>query len=731
MGDSMSSPISACVEIRHERPTLLLNGQPQAALIYGLSDCPGARLSWEEVPQRNIGAFYRRGVRLFQLDVWLNQMLTPEGSIDVALACRQIAGVIAVAPDAAVMLRLHLNPTAAWCAAHPDACVGYADTTAEDPPQHGLMRPVADDALRPRRASFYSVAWQDWAQAALGEFCAKLARTPEGDRLFGLQLAYGVYGEWHQFGFLHHDPDTGPAALQAFRQWLQRKYPTETELAVAWQQPGLTWEAVTAPTSAAREESRVGVLRDPQSQRCVIDYFTFLHEALTAVILEFARIAKASWPRPLVTAAFFGYFYGVFGRQGAGAQLAVEPALHSPHLDCWCSPQSYETAARALGGPGNARGIIGIARRAGKLWLDEMDHATTHSGCAWDADFASSASDDLALHRRNVLQPFTRGGGHWWYDFGPTGRTPQFERYGNVGSWDTPAMLDEIGQLTRLIASREGQAFHRPVDVLLVHDPMSFCHTVSQRYPAAEFGKLPTVAADPVTPRLVDDLLHGLYRTGIGFDEALLDELPQLDLTPYRLVILATTPVVRPEQRETLRDRVAAAGRHIACMGYAGWSDDAQVRPENATALTGIATQLHTPETLSHQLELNGTTESASLKNPIAVPAFAVPDDDVVGRWSDGRISAARRREADVTWWAFALPPTSPEFLRELALTAGCHPINSHPETTLIGHGLIIPHTVTGGPRRLQHPGGPLIETELPPRSTTVFDGMTGERLLG
>lgn len=731
MGVAMPLPLSASVERLHDRPTLMLNGEPQAPVIYALSDCPGARLSWEEVPRRNISEFHRRGVRLFQLDVWLNQMLTPEGTLDVSLAQRQIAGVTAVAPTAGVMLRVHLNPTDAWCAEHPDECVGYADTTPENPTRHGLMRPLADDGLRPVRASFYSSVWQDWATAALGEFCQKLADTPEGNALFGLQLAYGVYGEWHQFGFIHHDPDTGPAAMTSFRSWLRDKYGEQSKLADAWRQPGLTWATVRAPTSAEREEARIGVLRDPQTQRSVIDYFTWLHEALTPIVLEFGQIAKTSWPRPLVTAAFFGYFYSVFGRQGAGSQLSILPALKSPYLDCWCSPQSYEPDARAMGGPGNARGLIGVVRRAGKLWLDEMDHATTHSGCAWDADFASTATDDIAMHRRNVLQPFTRGGGHWWYDFGPTGRTPQFERYGNVGSWDTPPMLGDIAAVTRFMQARLGHDFDRPADVLLVHDPMAFCHTVSHRHATAKFGKLPTQASDPVTPLLVDNLLHGLYQSGVCFEEALLDELSHMDLSPYRLILLATTPVMSRDHRKAVYQRAAQNGRHVALMGYAAWSNGQIADPELMAALSGIATRAHSPDEPRHVLELNGITESRSLEHRVTVPAFDVEPADVIGKWFDGATSAARRTTPQATWWNFALPPTTPEFLRELALHAGCHAVNSHAETTLIGSGLIIPHTITGGPRRLQLPGGPVIQTELPPRSTTVFDGRTGERLLG
>lgn len=731
MGVAMSKPLSAHVALRHDRPTLLLNGDPVAPLIYALSDCPGARWTWEEVPTRNIQEFAKRGVRLFQVDVWLHQMLNDAGELDVGLAQRQIAGITAVSPSAAVMLRLHLNPPSSWLQANPEEWVGYADTEASDLPVHGLIRPLAHDGDRPIRASFYSTQWQDWAHATLRDFCTQLAATPEGDSLFGLQLANGVYGEWHQFGFLHHDPDTGPAATTAFRAWLKNKYGDEATLATAWNQPGLTWDTARPPDSPAREEARIGILRDPQTQRNVIDYFTFQHSALTEIVLAFGATAKASWPRPLVTAAFFGYFYSIFGRQAAGAQLAVEAALKSPHLDCWCSPQSYEDSARDFGGPGNARGIVGVVRRAGKLWLDEMDMPTSAVGCPWDDDFKSTVADDIAIHRRNVLQPVTRGGGQWWYDFGPIGRTPDFASGGNCGWWDSPEMLAEVDAINRIAQARCARPFERPSDVLLVHDPMSFCHTVSQRHPPAEFGKLPFTTSDPVTPLLVDDLLHGLYATGVAFDEALLGELGELDLTPYRLVLFATTPVITPEQREIITRRVAVAGRHVALLGYTGWSDGETTGPDLATALSGIPTRLHSPESVSQKITLDDVTETRSISHPVAVPAFDSSPDQIVGHWNDQTISAVRRVTDQATWWTFALPPTSPAFLRQLALTAGCHAINDHAETTLIGDGLIIPHTIEGGPRKLQWPGGPLIETDLPPRSTTIFDGLTGERLLG
>lgn len=150
----MPLPLSSRVEMRDDRPTLLLNDSPVAPLIYALSDCPGARWSWEEVPTRNISEFGKRGVRLFQVDVWLNQMLDDSGELDVTLARRQIAGVTAAAPEAAVMLRLHLNPSKEWIQQNPEEWVGYADTEPVDPPIHGLHRPLAHDGASPISGEF-------------------------------------------------------------------------------------------------------------------------------------------------------------------------------------------------------------------------------------------------------------------------------------------------------------------------------------------------------------------------------------------------------------------------------------------------------------------------------------------------------------------------------------------------------------------------------------------------
>jgi len=725
-------PLNSAVEMRDGRPTLVLNGEPHAPLIYALSDCPGARWTWEEVPARNIRLFAEHGVRLVQCDLWLDQMLAADGRLDVTLARRQVAGVTAQCADAAVMLRLHVNPPKAWCESHPDECVGYADIAAQPDRLWGLQRPVGTDGANPLRASFASTLWRDWARAQLATFCRELGQTVEGGSVFAIQLANGLYGEWHQFGFLHHDPDTGVAAARSFRAWLRAKYTDDAGLARAWHRPGATIDAVLPPDSAERERASLGVLRDPQQQQDLIDYFRWLHETMADALLTLASDVKRYWPRPIVTAAFQGYFYGQFARNAAGSHLAHDKVLASPHLDCLCSPASYTAGVRAMGGSGHGRGIMGAVRRAGKLWLDENDHGTFLVGCPWDREFHTTLEDDIAYIRRNALQPVLRGGGQWWYDFGIVAGTPAFASHGNVGWWDHPRLIEEIRAVHALAQSRHTRPYRRSADTLVIHDPWSFCHTVAKRWSLEgfKFGDQPPPGPNPFSGKGMDGLLEGLFRSGLVFDEALVGELGTIDLSPYRLVFFGSTPVLDATARRHITERLARDGRHLVLTGFTGWGDGERVDPALATQVSGIPTALTSLANPLSRLTLDGDTEDQQLEPPKDAPCFTAPDSQVIGRWADGSISAAWRADRAATWWNFAICPVNPSLLRALGRRAGCHIVNDHNDATSVGDGLLMVHTLDRSARRLRLPGGAEIAITLAPRSTTVLDAETGAILL-
>ena len=124
-----AAPLSARVETRNGRPTLLVNDVPEYPMFYALTDVPGGRFSWEDVPAHNVSQFARiAGVRLFQFDLAMEHVWLEDGSVDLGVARRQLQGALSARPDAAVVFRLHVSPPRWWLRRHPEEQTGFLDT---------------------------------------------------------------------------------------------------------------------------------------------------------------------------------------------------------------------------------------------------------------------------------------------------------------------------------------------------------------------------------------------------------------------------------------------------------------------------------------------------------------------------------------------------------------------------------------------------------------------------
>ena len=257
------------------------------------------------------------------------------------LVTRQIRGALAVNPDAAIAIRLHVNAPAWWNAANPDEITRYADGPVADIPMCGLHRLLENDLERTPRASMASLKWRQEAGDKLREFCQRLAPTPEGQRVYSIHPCSGVYHEWHYWGFIEHDPDTGIRMTEFFRQWLTGKYKTDAALQAAWANPTVRLSSAAVPGVAERRAISDGLFRDPTKERQVSDYFECQHLTVADSIIHFCRTAKESWNRPLVTGVFYGYFFVLFGRPQTGGHLALQKVLESPWVDYLSAPLAY------------------------------------------------------------------------------------------------------------------------------------------------------------------------------------------------------------------------------------------------------------------------------------------------------------------------------------------------------------------------------------------------------
>jgi hypothetical protein len=729
----MSTPLTAEIRPWLGRPALFVNGQPQYPLFYALTDTPGGRFSWEDVPAHNVRQFARLAdVRLFQFDLAMEHLWLPDGTLSLEIARKQVQGVLAARPDAAVVFRLHVRPPRWWLAAHSEENTGFLDAEISPEYTSGHNRFMEDDLKPIPRASLASRRWLDELGEVVARFCREFSATPEGDALIGIQVAGGVFGEWHYWGFVDHEVDNSPAMTAHFRAWLQTQYADEATLRQAWNDPAASFATASIPGLAERARRGDGYFRSPALDRRVMDYYRCQHELVPDCIVHFARIVKENWPRPILTGAFYGYFFACFGRDQAGGHLEPHRLLDSPWLDFLCAPAAYYPEGFEMGEPYRSRGLLTTARLHGKLWLDEMDQAIPLKPYH-HAEYAASLQESIAKVRRNVLFGWANGGGLWFYDFGPSGfsQGPAFERttaLGVNGWWDDPALLADLGKLHDLLRRRFEDGFRSEADVLLVFDTHSYYLTPS----------LPG-EKDIISHAVNNWLPLGVFHSGAAHEVIHVADLPLANLDQYRVIIFCNTFTLTTEQRRFIRQKVCTGGREIFWCYAPGYHDGTQNRDDFVREVTGL--DLHRVEMVGKADGKAEITVSAklgyglnfSLRDEPISPLYAVadPDAEALGHFTSGEVAIARKCFADHTVTFLALPSWDKTLYTRLLERTTAHRYLDVPGIVYAGSGLLAVHVKQGGAITVRLRDGQTVALSLPAGpATVVLDSQTGAALI-
>ncbi|MGQ9852722.1 MAG: hypothetical protein ACUVTG_04900 [Candidatus Oleimicrobiaceae bacterium] len=706
-------PLSSEVKPHRGKPVLFINGQPQAPLLYALTDVPGGRWSWEEVPQHNLRLFAELGFRLFQVDLFLEHLWFEDGRFDLGVARRQIGGVLAACPEAAVFVRLHVNAPRWWTKAHHEEWTRYVDVPVTVEDEVGLHRIIEYDNGPLNRVSLASERWRQEASDKVVQLCRELATTEEGNALAGLQVACGVYGEWHYWGFFRNEPDNGAAMTRHFRAWLRHRYRTDEALRAAWHDPEVALETAEVPGVDVRRRTGAGLFRCPRSERWVIDYYRCQQELVAENIVHFCRLAKENWPRPLVTGTFYGYLFPMFGRLAVGGHLELQKILASPWIDYLSGPQCYFPFSTEPGGAYRSRSLLESCRLHGKLWLDEMDQKPSLLWNHLAPGYQGSGQKSLALLRRNLSATLTRGHGLWLYDFGVG--------FANAGWWDHPVLAAEIRRLHELFASRLDVEFCSDADVLVVYDTESFYYLAT------------TPLGDPVSQALLDETTLAIYLSGAVCDQIHRSDLGRVDLDKYRVVIFTNLFVLTKEERELINGPVAAQKRQLVFFYAPGYCDGRHLKSAYVSEVTGIALKEAAEPAEVVVLSAGWPAEHIRMGMTSLRPLLVVDDPkaDAIGVMAKSRQPAFVRKELpESVRWFCALPITSRALMRKLLSEAGAHLYGEDGDVFYAGHGLLCIHSRDGGKRPVHLANGRRIAVELPAVGTAILDAHTGQVLI-
>jgi hypothetical protein len=668
------------------------NGTPQ--LFADDAPIPSAAYMYERLNPDEVRRFARAGVHLYWLECRQMGWVGPE-RFDFALIDELLADLFRNDPQARVVLWFYVDLSSPlvdakadwWQAAHPDELCRDAAGKGWDNYGHQAV-------------SLASEAWRQDATAAMGHFIRRMEGSPFADRIVGYQPCAGISYEWMYVGghsnvFL----DYSAPAVRAFRNWLRDQYGGEVaRLRVAWGSDAVTFATAAIPAPAEREHTTLGCLRDPQAERPVTDYYTFMAELTAGTIDHFCHAIKRATGGAKVAGAFYGYVMEqafVHGGAQHTGHFALGRALASDAIDFLMSPTSYW--AREPGEPGAHMTALGSVRLHGKLWLNQADLRTHLSPP--DAGFGRSATveQSLGVMRREFAMDLAAGVPVYWYSFS----APWFGPSG--------ALMAGVHQMAQIAADADGLGRGLDGDGLavIVSDSVA-AHTGLSYQPLRALVYLQRAA---------------LHRSGIRFDVFLDSDLDNPRLPRYKAYLFLDAVHLTAAQRRWIDANLKRDGQVLAFAWAQGISGET-LSLGNAQDLCGVRLGMDAfPGVITIQPD-PGLGPQYGGEEPFGPVLFADdPDATTLGRLTSpatvaGRVGLCTRRFPGWTSVYSAAPTLSPEVIRMIAGLAGIHVWSESNDPIYVGSHFVGIHAPTAGTRTLSLPA-----------PSTVVDCFTGREV--
>ena len=701
------------VEKKLNKSTLTVDGQISSPMLYGLSDFPAAA-SFTAQAQRNIKAFRKAGIKIVNVDSGLHRGWFKHDSFDPEPVVAEIANALEAAPDIKVMVRLHMNPPYWWLRDHPEECIVYrspeGDYMGIDNGEQDRL--IANDQSNHMRVSLASERWLSEAGEKLGILCDTLANSPEGDALFGIQIACGVYGEWHYWGI-----DVSEPMKKRFRKFLSDKYENDEALRKSWNMSDVTVESAEFhPEYFAPADE--GNFSDPRKSRYIMDAQECHQITSTDAILYFAKIIKSKMPNVL-TGAFYGYYWGTNDANVVrDGHLMVDKLYENPELvNFLCGPFCYMENRKANGVP-MQRGMLESNRLRGVLWLTEMDQHPEGADAFGCCD-REQLPQTIAILRRNVLQTLCSGQGLWFYDHRVI---PQFRPGARVGGiyrkrgwWEEPELMEQIEKLKNVGDVIASKPYKPAADVLVVSNTKSyFCRTNVRDY---EYR-----------------IHESIARCGVSYDLIYLHELEMADISRYKCVIFTNAYMITPEMREKCKKLLCDT--YTVWLYASGYCDGETLALENLSETVGInikKTQDVKRIAIKDGDISIGDTVIRMEKEEVEItddfsPAFAVNDDAAVklATYDNGETAAAISGKN--VW--IGLPLLTKKIMEPIMKLSGAHCYCSSANAVIAGADIVAINCPDGGHHTVVLKNGKSVEVDLDGPATVAFDAESGKRVL-
>jgi len=605
----------------------------------------------------------------------------------------RLGQVILADPLAAILVKVDLNPPAAWLAQHAMAQVTVG----------GEKQPYASPA---------SQTWIAAAQEALDRLVAAAQAHPEfARRIIGVIPTAMHQGQWQFSGGY----DTSFANLQGFRAWLERVYQDEDLLRAAWDAPDASFARAGIPQPPESTDTSEVFFRLPGDQ-ARIDFLHYTSESVADAIAALTAHVKAQATHPWQVIVPYGYSLELLPNDTGHYALGL---LTGSDIDGFISSVSYTD--RGIGGSGGFMGPVSTAHYHEKRWYVVDD---TRTGVARDAVTGAVSRlkgirpEDVynvqernfaaaAVHRLGIAWADPQGEG-WLHD---REQWAEFRKLKNIyaGLYPegvprgvvTPAPLvlreeeytaaeedgEHAGEEVAARDAAQGGAAEDAAagdngDLEEVEDPEPWDGEVTFPMPVRHDVALKVVVdeasrfyqrSDAINELVLLGNRDAAMRSGVSTQFTLLQDVLE-DKSPPASVYLFLNAFYLPEDaREALHARLARE-RACAIWIYAPGYIDTQGAAANVSATTGMRVRgFDAPEDVVYVYSLTGSwiREEESFGSPLEVhPLFYVddPEADVLATYKASEKPSVAMRYMDAGWTSVyvAAPSISPGLLREI-----------------------------------------------------------------
>lgn len=539
--------------------------------------------------------------------------------------CRQI---IAVNPNVLLVPRVGADAPGWWLQQHPKSRMVY------DGDQEMMHSCVSDREYRADLCAHLEKLCQHLTEAFPKNFA-------------GVHPCGQNTGEWFYYNSWSK-PVSGydEATRMAFRQWLKAKGDPEADTA-------------EPPSAEARYSHPNGFLRDPATEKRLIEFARFQQQEMADHVVAMASACRKGTGGQKLVVFFYGYLFE-FPPLQSGAptsgHYALGTVLKSKDIDILCSPISYTD--RDWLGSSPCMTAAETVMNTGILWLNEDDSRTfldpRQQERVQEGGLVNLEQTQQVM-LRNTAQEAIRGFGSWWMDL------PAQGWFNDARIWE---MQVKLAPVDAALAQREKP--YAP-QVAAIVDEDSMCHLTGG---SGAFAK-----------PLVYDGRAALARSGAPYGQYLLQDVID-NKVPARLQVYLSAWALDPAERAALaRPHPNSVRAWCYAPGYifADKLDAAGIKEVTGFEVKPV-TFLPAAVTPTEAGLKAGLTEGWEPKKPWGPdepikPLFAAvaTPAETWATYPDGSPAVAVRLTARGTDVFVGVPQLTPELVRALARLAGCH----------------------------------------------------------